>query len=172
MPAIRGCLGWVTKMPRHGGTYGGGRDGRRIRRGAVPGLLLAALLDGPAHGYQLMDRLEALSGGNWRPSPGSVYPLLQSFEDQGLVEHQESPGRRVFALTDVGRAHALRRRADTDSPAFPVDPHHSQLRTEVEQLRAAARQLGSVATSEEELDAAAAIVRTARRALYRLLAER
>jgi DNA-binding PadR family transcriptional regulator len=162
-------------MPRHGGMHGerhgGGRDGLRMRRGRVPDLLLTALLDGPAHGYELMDRLEAVSGGNWRPSPGSVYPLLQAFEDQGLVERQESQGRRIFALTDAGREQAMARRGDADPAAFPVDPRHSQLRTEVEQLRAAAKQVAAAATSEQEMEAAAAIVRTARQALYRLLAE-
>jgi DNA-binding PadR family transcriptional regulator len=140
-------------------------------RGRVPDLLLAALLDGPAHGYELMDRLEAFSGGNWRPSPGSVYPLLQAFEDQGLVERQESQGRRIFALTDAGRAHALQHRAGADVADFPVDPHHSRLRTEVEQLRVAAFQVASAATSQQLIEDATAIVRGARQALYRLLAE-
>ena len=164
-------------MARHGGHHGardGGdrRDSHRIRRGKVPDLLLAALLDGPAHGYELMDRLEAVSGGNWRPSPGSVYPLLQAFEDQGLVERRESQGRRIFALTDAGREQALRRRPDPNADAFPFDPRHSQLRDEVEQLRTAARQYASVAASEQEIEEAAAVVRTARQTLYRLLAER
>jgi DNA-binding PadR family transcriptional regulator len=142
-----------------------------MRRGRVPDLLLAALLDGPAHGYELMDRLEAFSGGNWRPSPGSVYPLLQVFEDQGLVERQESQGRRVFALTDLGREQAQQRRDTADPASFTRDPHHSQLRTEMEQLRGAARQVASAATSDEEIAKASAIVRAARQALYRLLAD-
>lgn len=163
-------------MRRHGGGHGGrhgghGPDGHRVRRGMVPDLLLAALLEGPAHGYELMDRLEAFSGGNWRPSPGSVYPLLQSFEDQGIVERQESAGRRIFALTDAGREQALQRRPDPGVADFPVDSRHSQLRTEVEQLRAAADQVASMATSQQEMEKAAAIVRSARQALYRLLAE-
>ena len=159
---------------RHGGYRGGrrgGSDGQRIGRGRVPDLLLAALLDGPAHGYELMDRLEAFSGGNWRPSPGSVYPLLQAFEDQGLIERKEAHGRRIFALTDAGREQALQRRAEADPSPFPVDRHHSQLRTEVEQLRTAAFQFAEAATSEQQIDEAAAIVRGARQALYRLLAD-
>jgi DNA-binding PadR family transcriptional regulator len=142
-----------------------------MRRGRVPDLLLAALLDGPAHGYELMDRLEAFSGGNWRPSPGSVYPLLQVFEDQGLVERQQAQGRRVFALTEPGREQALQRRDSADPAGFTPAPHHSQLRAEMEQLHVAARQLASAATSDEELEKAAAIVRAARQALYRLLAD-
>jgi DNA-binding PadR family transcriptional regulator len=140
-------------------------------RGRVPDLLLAALLDGPAHGYELMDRLEAFSGGHWRPSPGSVYPLLQAFEEQGLVERREAQGRRIFALTDNGREQALQRRADADPSPFPVDLHHSQLRAEVEQLRTAAIQFAEAATSEQQIEQAAAIVRGARKGLYRLLAE-
>jgi DNA-binding PadR family transcriptional regulator len=140
-------------------------------RGRVPDLLLAALLDGPAHGYELMDRLEAFSGGTWRPSPGSVYPLLQAFEDQGLVERLESPGRRVFALTDTGREQARLRRPEADLAAPPPDTRDSQLRTEIEQLLSAARQVSAAATSEQQIAAATAIVRGARQALYRLLAE-
>jgi DNA-binding PadR family transcriptional regulator len=163
-------------MRRHGAGhgYGGGAgDSHRMRRGAVPDLLLAALLDGPAHGYELMDRLEAFSGGNWRPSPGSVYPLLQSFEDQGLVESvesQDAQGRRVFALTDAGRQQAVARQSGETAGAFRADLHHSPLRTEVEQLRSAARQVASAATAQQQ-EQAAAIVRGARQALYRLLAE-
>jgi DNA-binding PadR family transcriptional regulator len=141
-----------------------------MRRGRVPDLLLAALLDGPSHGYELMDRLERFSGGTWRPSPGSVYPLLQMFQDKGLVESQEEQGRKVFGLTEAGRQEAEQRRAGAVEAAIPVDRHHSELRTEMEQLRSASRQVSSVATSEQ-LTQAVAIVKGARQALYRLLAE-
>ena len=51
------------------------RGGRgRMRRGDLRLLLLAGLLDGPAHGYELMKRLEETTGGRWRPSPGSMHP--------------------------------------------------------------------------------------------------
>lgn len=155
----------------HGGHGGrGGADGGRMRRGLVPDLVLAALLDGPAHGYELMDRLEEFSGGSWRPSPGSVYPLLQMFEDKGLVEHQESDGRRVFALTDAGREQAEQRRVDAVAASFPLNSQHSQLRTEIHTLQAAGRQVSATATPEQ-VEQAIVIVRGARQALYRLLAD-
>lgn len=160
-------------MPRHGGHHGGGGGagyGHRIRRGMVPELLLAALLDGPAHGYELMDRLEQGSGGSWRPSPGSIYPLLQMFQDRGLVESQDSEGRRVFALTDAGREQANQRRADAVETNLPADSQHSQLRTEMQSLQGAGRHLATTATPEQ-MEKAIAIVRGARQALYRLMAE-
>jgi len=161
-----------------GGGYGhGGRHGHhhpfgggRVRRGEVRDLLLAALLEGPAHGYELMRRLEEGSGGRWRPSPGSVYPLLQLFVDQGLVEGLEVEGRKVFKLTDAGREQAdktpLRELAD----ASPAGSLAMQLRAELEQLHGAARQVGAVGQAGE-LERAVEIVRSARQALYRLLAD-
>jgi DNA-binding PadR family transcriptional regulator len=154
----------------HAGGGGGHGDGRRMRRGQVPDLLLVALLDGPAHGYELMDRLERFSGGSWRPSPGSVYPLLQMFQDRGLVESDSEQGRKVFALTEAGREEAERHRVDVTDATVPVDSNRSELRTELEQLRAASRQVSMVATPEQ-LAQAVTIVRGARQALYRMLAE-
>src|SRR3954471_22480834 len=74
--------------PRHGR-----RDGRR--RGDIRTALLVALTDAPAHGYELIQRIEDKSEGAWRPSAGSVYPTLQLLEDEGLVTSTESDGKRV-----------------------------------------------------------------------------
>ncbi len=136
----------------------------------VPDLILAALLDGPAHGYELMDRLEQSSGGSWRPSPGSIYPLLQMFQDRGLVESEESEGRRVFSLTDAGREQASQRRVDAVEADLPADSQHSQFRTEMQNLQGAGRHVAGAATPEQ-MEKAIAIVRGARQALYRLMAE-
>ena len=74
-----------------------------MRRGDIRTALLTALTDGPAHGYEIIGRLEEKSGGMWRPSPGSVYPTLQLFEDEGLVRSEQRDGKRVYELTDAGR---------------------------------------------------------------------
>jgi DNA-binding PadR family transcriptional regulator len=145
----------------------------------VPDLVLAALLDGPAHGYELMDRLERFSGGNWRPSPGSIYPLLAMFEDKGVVESHEAEGRRVFSLTAAGREQAeqAKQRGITDpGPAFSADPRSPndsrspQLGAEMQQLEVAGRQIVMLA-DPAQVEQAVEIVRNARKALYRLLAE-
>ena len=64
---------------------------------------------GPGHGYDVMQKLEDKTGGAWRPSPGSVYPTLQLLEDEGLVRSTERDGKRVFEITDAGRAEAAER---------------------------------------------------------------
>lgn len=141
-----------------------------MRRGEVRKLLLGALLEGPAHGYELMSWLEERSGGRWRPSPGSVYPLLQLFEDEGLAEGREQGGRKIFALTDAGRAQADGGRVRSLAADPAAVSHHQELRTEVQQLHLAARQVGA-AGGPAQVEQAVAAVRAARQALYRLLAE-
>ena len=47
------------------------------------------------------------------PAPGSVYPTLQQLEDEGLVTAVEAGGRKVFQLTDAGRAEAEARTGPT-----------------------------------------------------------
>jgi DNA-binding HxlR family transcriptional regulator len=152
----------------HGGL--GHWAGGRVPKGNVRGLLLAALLDGPAHGYELMRRLEGQAGGRWRPSPGSVYPLLQVLEDEGLVRGRDSDGRKVYELTERGRplADAGHLRDLAAGPA--AGSVHLDLRAEVHRLHAAARQV-TTAGDPAQVQEAVEIVRAARQALYRLLAQ-
>jgi len=147
-----------------------GWAGGRAPKGNVRGLLLAALLEGPAHGYELMRRLEEEAGGRWRPSPGSVYPLLQLLEDERLVSSTDQDGRKVYELTQTGQAQADQSRL-TDLAAGPAEAAaHMDLRAEVHRLHSAARQVGT-AGDAAQVEHAVAIVRTARQALYRLLAD-
>jgi DNA-binding PadR family transcriptional regulator len=81
-----------------------------------PTLLLALLDAGPAHGYDLVQRLPQLTEGELQLPAGLVYPLLHGLEAEGLVSADWAPGapgrrRRVYALTDRGRA-ALRERSE------------------------------------------------------------
>lgn len=141
-----------------------------MRRGDVRFALLIALLDGPGHGYELIQNLEEKTGGRWRPSPGSVYPALSLLNDEGLVTSTERDGKRIFEITDAGRAEAQER---IDRGGFPWDETnggHGDLRTAVRDLHLAAKQVG-VTGSPEAVQQAAAILDDARKALYRLLAE-
>ena len=89
-----------------GGHHGGRRGGRRgrARRGEARYILLDVLRDGPKHGYEMIKTLEERSGGQYVPSPGTVYPTLQYLEDQGLVRAEQDAERRVYSLTEAGAA--------------------------------------------------------------------
>ncbi|GLV72583.1 PadR family transcriptional regulator [Streptomyces hygroscopicus] len=84
----------------------GGRMRGRARRGDVRASILALLKDRPMHGYEMIQEIAERSGGAWRPSPGSVYPTLQLLEDEGLISNESGGGKKLFALTDAGRAEA------------------------------------------------------------------
>jgi DNA-binding PadR family transcriptional regulator len=81
-----------------------GRQGRFFDAGEVRLALLSLLGERPMHGYELMKQLEARSGGTYRASAGTVYPTLQQLEDEGLVAVAEENGKRVYRITDAGRA--------------------------------------------------------------------
>ena len=68
----------------------------RHRRGLRP-LVYHLLSQGPRSGAELMDDIERLSRGFWRPSPGSIYPLLEEMTHDGVIR-KGSDGR--YALTD------------------------------------------------------------------------
>jgi DNA-binding PadR family transcriptional regulator len=165
---------------RHRGPFEGepfGRDprrGGRMRRGDIRTALLAALREAPGHGYDVMQALEAKSGGTWRPSAGSVYPTLQLLEDEGLVRSSERDGKRVYEITDAGR-NEVERRID-DAGGLPWElagrggNHQIELRQALAQLVPAFKQV-AVTGTPAQAEQAVEILRDARRKLYQLLAE-
>ena len=103
--------------PRGRGPHGSGRRGGdggrgwpdlfgdrppRAERGGVRYLVLAAIAETPRHGYEIMAVVEERSGGNYRPSPGVIYPTLQMLEELGHVRVSEREGKKVYAITAAG----------------------------------------------------------------------
>jgi DNA-binding PadR family transcriptional regulator len=72
--------------------------------------LLKLLAEGPKHGYELIRLLENRFLGLYAPSAGTIYPRLQRMEAEGLVSHTAAGGRKVYEITEAGRAE-LRQRA-------------------------------------------------------------
>jgi DNA-binding PadR family transcriptional regulator len=150
---------------------GFGREGRRrMRRGDIRTAVLLALEDQPRHGYEVIQALEEKTGGAWRPSAGSIYPTLQLLEDEGLARSSEREGKRVYELTEEGRAEARSRVEQAGGPPWSGSDDGHSLRGAVMQLHAAARQVGG-AGSAAQVERAVEIVTEARKQLYRLLAE-
>jgi DNA-binding PadR family transcriptional regulator len=160
-----------------GGPRGFGRRGRRTGRGDVRTAVLAVVADGPRHGYEIIQEITARSGGRWKPSPGSVYPMLSQLEDEGLVRSEQAEGRRVVHLTEEGTRHVAEHRAALDAvwAPFTADDEESDepadaLGEELSKLFAAAQQVAA-AGSAEQIASATGSLTEARKALYRLLAE-
>jgi DNA-binding PadR family transcriptional regulator len=141
-----------------------------MARGDIRRAILSALKDGPAHGYAVMRRLEEMSGGLWRPSPGSVYPHLQMLEDEGMVGSSEKDGTRTFHLTDAGVAEAANDFPLPWQAKGESDDQIRNLRLAVTQLMGAAKQL-SGAGENAQVERGIAVVQKARKELYQILAE-
>lgn len=90
--------------------------GRRsfFRHGEMRLALLSLLVDQPRHGYELIKELEARTGGEYTPSPGAVYPALQRFESEGLVESNKENSSTTYAATPAGieKAQANKKKID------------------------------------------------------------
>jgi DNA-binding PadR family transcriptional regulator len=67
-------------------------------------VILKLLREKPRHGYEVMKELEERMHGCYSPSPGTVYPTLQWLEDEGLVAAKDVEGKKVYEITDAGRA--------------------------------------------------------------------
>ena len=124
--AMRGGRGWQGNWgPFHfdfndEGFSGGGRGrGRRARRmfegGELRLVLLKLIADEPRHGYDLIRAIEELTGGEYAPSPGVVYPTLTLLQDMGLIEEAAGKGpRKPFEITVDGRTHLEERTEEVD----------------------------------------------------------
>jgi DNA-binding PadR family transcriptional regulator len=55
----------------------------------------------PMNGAEIMDSMESGSRGWWRPSPGSVYPMLQRLTEEGLLKKRADDGR--YEITPQGK---------------------------------------------------------------------
>ncbi len=62
--------------------------------------VLFLLQDSPRNGVEIMDATEAMSRGWWRPSPGSVYPILESMSREGVIR-KRADGK--YELTASGK---------------------------------------------------------------------
>ncbi len=152
----------------------GNRGRHRVGRGDVYAATLLLLDEQSLHGYEIIQLIEERSGGNWRPSAGSVYPALQLLEDQGYIQGEQQESRRVFHLTESGRAYISDHRAELvaarDAVAARMATGDTELLDLFNQVETAFKQVVHVGTAVQ-LAAAKELLVNARRQLYRILAD-
>jgi DNA-binding PadR family transcriptional regulator len=74
----------------------------------------SAIAGQPRHGYEIIQHIEQRAGGSYRPSPGVIYPTLQMLEELEHARVVEKDGRKVYAITDAGKAELETNRATVD----------------------------------------------------------
>src|SRR3989441_10629325 len=108
-----GGRGWRR---RHGGGFGWGgrhglgggdmiRAGRMLATGDLRLIALALIAEQPRHGYEIIKVLEEKTDGWYSPSPGIVYPTLTYLEEAGYVTAQTEGAKKLYTITDEGRAY-------------------------------------------------------------------
>ncbi|RCW97073.1 MULTISPECIES: PadR family transcriptional regulator [Kosakonia] len=81
----------------------GGRRQRFFGHGELRLVILHLLSQNASHGYELIKAIEALTQGNYTPSPGVIYPTLDALQEQQLITvSDEENGRRMIAITPHG----------------------------------------------------------------------
>ncbi len=112
----RGGLGFGPRGGGRGFMGGGGVPGGRKLSSADLQLVVLALLERqPAHGYELIRTLEETSNGFYTPSPGVIYPALTYLEEIGHAAVEPDGNRKLYSITDAGRAHLDANRADAQA---------------------------------------------------------
>lgn len=159
--------------------------GPKVRRGDVRTAIIDVLhrartAEEPINGYQVIQEISELSNGEWRPSPGSVYPTIQQLQDEGLVESDDERGRRTIRLTDTGVAWAEANTAElatvwapfarVEQPTGDQPSGQADIKSEVGQVVSAVWQLGTQG-SEQQRRAALDVLVDTRRRLYGILAD-
>jgi DNA-binding PadR family transcriptional regulator len=67
------------------------------RRGWLRPTVLKIFEDGPVNGIEIMNRIQQMSHGWWRPSPGSMYPLLEELSNENMISKR---GDGKYELTE------------------------------------------------------------------------
>jgi len=98
----------------HAGPFARARGARMFDAGALRLVTLGFIAEQPRHGYDIIKGLSASFQGAYRPSPGSIYPILRMLEDAGLVSSQSHGPKRLFTITEAGRAYLDEQRAELD----------------------------------------------------------
>ena len=131
-------------------------------------MIVYLLSTSPKNGVELMDGVESITRGWWRPTPGSIYPLLKEMTDQEIVRKRDD-GR--YELTAKGKSQMQwsmgprpRHRMSVDDTvgqmlnlvSFMEDLKESdpqQLEPHMERLRGLAQRLSELSQGERAQDA-------------------
>lgn len=75
-----------------------------VPKGLLRYYALDLMREKPMSGSEIMEEIARQTGGRWKPSPGSVYPLLRRLHESSYSEQvpTEEPGLKRYKLTEKG----------------------------------------------------------------------
>ena len=89
-------------------------------------LLLGVLQSGPAHGYEIAKRVNALADGALKVGEAKLYPFLHKLEEEGMivaewVPQEGKPARKIYRLTTKGQGSLVEKRQAWDKFKIAVN---------------------------------------------------
>ncbi|MFF4431595.1 helix-turn-helix transcriptional regulator [Streptomyces sp. NPDC001513] len=93
--------------------------------------LLKLLDEAPRHGYEVIRLLEERFQGLYAPSAGTVYPRLAKLEAEGLVTYATEGGRKVYSITEAGRAELADRSGELADLELEIRDSVTELAAEI-----------------------------------------
>ena len=166
--------GWGRHGGRGGGRGWGGnafRVGKMLADGDLRLIVLALLAESPRHGYDIIKAIEEKSSGIYSPSPGVVYPTLTYLEEVGYASATSEGNKKVYAITEQGRAHLEENRDVADLALEGME----KLTRKLSQARAwwdAQRKGGEESAPDRDIPGVIREVNEARRELKAAIAEK
>ena len=91
------------------------RAGRMLAQGDLRLVALALIAQAPRHGYEIIKLVEEKTADWYSPSPGIVYPTLTFLEEAGYVTVSAEGAKKLYTITDGGRAHLEENRELVDA---------------------------------------------------------
>jgi DNA-binding PadR family transcriptional regulator len=76
-----------------------------VPRGLLRFIVLKFLAERPMSGAEIVGKIDCDTGGKWKPSPGSIYPLLSGLQNKGFTQESSKTenGRKLYSLTISGK---------------------------------------------------------------------
>ena len=77
-----------------------------VPKGFLRYQVLKLLGEKPMSGSEIISEIERQTEGRWKPSPGSIYPLLAWLQDKGYIKEiaEQETGIKRYELTDQGKS--------------------------------------------------------------------
>lgn len=125
------------------GSYFERFHGHFFERGDLKYVILELLDEHPAHGYEVIRALEERFAGMYTPSAGAVYPTLQMLEEMGYLTSEQRDGKRVYSITEEGKAFLKEQEEVVDGIRKRMGSRHDpRVRDEVREMAREMRDFG------------------------------
>ena len=123
--------------------HGRRRGSRVFDQGDLRFVILRLISEKESHGYDIIRAIEERVGGAYSPSPGVVYPTLNLLEEMGYVTSRAEGGKKLFTVTDEGRAALAQNQTAVDGIFRRMEDLHERFDGPAPRIARAMENLGS-----------------------------